>query len=164
MKHFYCAITALCLSLAVQGSCAQEKNIGLGLIIGEPTGISAKVWTSNENAFDFGLGWSIGKDRIGNSNGNDNGVSRVRIHADYLWHSFDALHTSGRLPLYYGFGARFNSGSEGNSSEAIRTVLGITWMPQEMPIDVFLEVVPSLQLAPSRGFGFDAGIGARYFF
>jgi hypothetical protein len=31
-------------------------------------------------------------------------------------------------------------------------------------MDIFLELVPSLQLTPSSGFGLDAGIGARYYF
>ena len=164
MKHFYFGVIALSLFLAVQVSTAQERKFGLGVIIGEPTGISAKLWTSNENAFDFGLGWSFGGDRVGKYDGNYNGGSRVHFHMDYLWHAFEAIHSTERFPLYYGFGGRINSGAGYNSSAAIRGVLGIAWLPRETPIDVFLEVVPSLQFASSAGFGFDAGLGARYFF
>jgi len=60
MKHSCCGAIALLLFFTVQGSVAQERGFGLGVIIGEPTGISAKLWTSPVNAFDFGLGWSIG--------------------------------------------------------------------------------------------------------
>ena len=42
---------------------AQDHGFGLGIIFGEPTGLSAKLWTSKVNAFDFGLGWSVGGDR-----------------------------------------------------------------------------------------------------
>lgn len=56
MKHSWYAIIALCLFLGTQGSVAQERRFGLGVIIGEPTGVSAKLWTSPVNAFDFGLG------------------------------------------------------------------------------------------------------------
>ena len=145
-------------------SMAQERQFGLGFIIGEPTGISAKLWTSNINALDFGLGWSFGGDRIGRYDGTYNGGSRVHLHADYLWHSFDAIKATERFPLYYGIGARINTGAGYNSSFAVRGVLGIAWLPHETPIDVFLEVVPSLQLTSSTGFGIDAGLGARYFF
>jgi hypothetical protein len=161
---YYLAGTALCLLLAVQVSVAQERTFGLGLIIGEPTGISAKLWTSPVNAFDFGLGWSIGGDRIGNYKGDYNGGSRVHFHMDYLWHAFNVIHSTERFPLYYGVGGRINTGAGYNSSVAIRGVIGIAWMPRETPIDIFVEVVPSLQLTSSAGFAIDAGLGARYFF
>ena len=164
MKRSCYAVLALCLFLAVQGSVAQESGFGLGVIIGEPTGISAKLWTSSVNAFDFGLGWSIGGDRIGKYEGDYNGKSRVHFHMDYLWHSFDAIHSSERFPLYYGFGGRMNSGAGYDGSVAVRGVFGIAWLPHNTSIDVFLELVPSLQLTSSTGFAIDAGIGARYFF
>ena len=164
MKRSCYAVHALCLFLAVQGSVAQESGFGLGVIIGEPTGISAKLWTSSVNAFDFGLGWSIGGDRIGKYEGDYNGKSRVHFHMDYLWHSFDAIHSSERFPLYYGFGGRMNSGAGYDGSVAVRGVFGIAWLPHNTSIDVFLELVPSLQLTSSTGFAIDAGIGARYFF
>lgn len=145
-------------------SSAQDRPFGLGIIIGEPTGLSAKLWTSQSNAFDFGLGWSVGGDRISRFDGTYSGGSRVHFHMDYLWHAFHAIHSSERFPLYYGIGGRLNSGGGYNSSLAVRGVLGIAWLPRETPIDVFLEVAPSLQLTPSSGFGIDAGLGARYYF
>ena len=164
MKHLCLTVIALCLFLAVQMSVAQERNFGLGVIVGEPTGVSAKLWTSPTTAFDFGLGWSVGGDRIGNYDGFYNGGSRVHFHMDYLWHSFDAISSSERFPLYYGIGGRINTGAGYNSSAAVRGVIGIAWMPHETPIDIFLELVPSLQLTSSTGFAIDAGLGARYFF
>lgn len=164
MKHLSSVLIALCLILAVQGSVAQDSGFGLGVIIGEPTGISAKLWTSPVNAFDFGLGWSIGGDRIGKYKGDYDGGSRVHFHMDYLWHAFDAIHSTERFPLYYGVGGRINSGAGYNSSIAVRGVFGIAWLPHNTPIDVFLELVPSLQLTSTTGFAIDAGIGVRYFF
>jgi len=164
MKHLYLTVIALCLFFAVQVSYAQERSFGLGVIIGEPTGLSAKLWTSPTTAFDFGLGWSVGGDRIGNYKGSYDGGSRVHFHMDYLWHSFESIHSSERFPLYYGFGGRVNSGAGYDASAAVRGVFGIAWMPHATPIDVFLELVPSLQLTSSTGFAIDAGLGARYFF
>ncbi|RPI72766.1 MAG: hypothetical protein EHM47_07515, partial [Ignavibacteriales bacterium] len=88
---------------------AQDHGFGIGLILGEPTGLSAKLWTSKENAFDFGLGVSVGGDRI-SFKGKYNRGSRVHFHMDYLWHSFNAISSTERFPLYYGIGGRFNSG------------------------------------------------------
>ncbi|HTK82614.1 MAG TPA: hypothetical protein VL633_10010 [Bacteroidota bacterium] len=164
MKYLYLTVIALSQFLAVQASVAQERKFGLGVILGEPTGISAKLWTSPGTAFDFGLGWSVGGDRISRYDGSYDGGSRIHFHMDYLWHSFDAITSSERFPLYYGIGGRINTGAGYTSSAAVRGVLGIAWMPHETPVDIFLEVVPSLQLTSSTGFAIDAGIGARYFF
>lgn len=165
MKHFKFAVIACCLFFAVQLSAAQPGRLGLGVIIGEPTGISAKLWTSEYTAFDFGLGWSMGRDHFGRYDGYYyQGRSSVHLHVDYLWHSFDAINSSERFPLYYGIGGRLNDGAGYNSSLAVRGVFGIAWLPRETPIDVFLELVPMLQLTNSSGFGIGAGIGVRYFF
>ena len=164
MKHFRSAVIALCLFFVVQGSIAQGGNFGLGLIIGEPTGISAKLWTSPVNAFDFGLGWSRGGDWIGRNDGYYRSGTRVHFHMDYLWHAFDVIRSSDRFPLYYGIGGRINGGSGYTSSIAVRGVFGIAWLPRDTPIDLFFELAPSLQLTSSTGFGIDAGIGGRYFF
>jgi hypothetical protein len=170
VKYSSLALIAFGLLLVVQGSPAQQRefgyghNFGVGVIIGEPTGLSGKLWTSNYTAFDFGLGWSMGGDRLGPYNGYYSGGSRVHIHMDYLWHSFDSIRSAELFPLYYGVGGRLNNGAGYNSSFAVRGVLGIAWLPRGTPIDVFLELAPSLQLTSSTGFGIDAGFGARYFF
>ncbi len=164
MKLSYGIAITLCLFLCVQDSTAQQRKFGLGVIIGEPTGFSAKLWTSSVNAFDFGLGWSVGSDRIGNYDGTYNGGSRVHFHMDYLWHSFDAIRSTERFPLYYGVGGRINTGAGYHSSVAIRGVIGIAWLPRKTPLDVFFELAPSLQLTSSTGLAIDAGLGARYFF
>lgn len=157
MKYYYHLVIVFFLLFAVNESIAQQHPFGLGLIIGEPTGISAKLWTSNINAFDFGLGWS----GIDNKN---HSRKRVHFHMDYLWHSFNAISSTERFPLYYGVGGRFTGGQDYESSLAVRGVLGIAWLPHGIPIDVFLELVPSLEIIPSTDFDLDAAIGVRYFF
>jgi hypothetical protein len=165
MKHLLFAVITFVLFLSAAGTFAQdqERRFGLGVILGEPTGISAKLWVSSKTAFDFGLGWSLGGDRI-DYNGGYNGGSRVHFHMDYLWHWFDAIKSSERFPLYTGVGGRINTGAGYKGSVAVRGVVGIAWLPRSTPIDIFLELVPSLQLVPSTGFGIDAGLGVRYFF
>ena len=164
MKKYFLLIIVAGLILFVSKPIeAQDHGFGMGLIIGEPTGVSAKLWTSKINAFDFGLGVGVGGDRI-NYNGNYDNGSRVHFHMDYLWHSFSAISSSERFPLYYGLGARINTGGGYDESIGIRGVFGIVWLPRATPIDVFLELVPVLQLTKSTGLGVDAGLGIRYFF
>ena len=170
MKHSLCAGITFFIILFAAGITAQERRFGLGVMVGEPTGISGKLWVSSQKAFDFGLGWSHGygwydgDGRMHRYDGSYDGGSRVHLHMDYLWHWFETVHSAERFPLYTGIGGRLNTGTGYNSSVAIRGVFGIAWMPRNMPVDVFLELVPSLQVVPSTGFGMDAGFGARYFF
>ncbi|MCK9407551.1 MAG: hypothetical protein WCX28_07095 [Bacteriovoracaceae bacterium] len=164
MNHYRFAIIACCVFLAFQESKAQVHRFGLGVIIGEPAGISAKLWTSNHTAFNFGAGWSVGGDRMGRYDYYYNGTNRVHVHMDYLWHSFDVIRSSELFPLFYGIGCRINNGAGYDASVAVRGVFGFAWLPHKVPIDIFIELVPMLQLSPASSFGIDAGVGARYFF
>jgi hypothetical protein len=142
---------------------AQDHGFGMGLILGEPTGLSAKLWTSRDNALDFGLGLGLGGDRI-KYQGNYDRSGRIHFHMDYLWHAFNVISSTERFPLYYGIGGRFNSGGGYDGSLGVRGVFGIAWFPHSTPIDVFFELVPVFQVTPLTGLGFDAGLGIRYFF
>lgn len=156
---------ALCMFFAAQESIGQEqapeRRFGLGIIVGEPTGLSAKYWTSSTTAFDFALGWGFIDE---NNNGNDNGDNWIHFHMDYLWHSFDAISSTERFPIYYGIGGRLNAREGDNTSLAIRGVIGIAWMPHDAPFDIFFELAPSLRLTESTGFAIDGGFGGRYYF
>ncbi len=153
MHHFRVTFIAFCLLIAAQASIGQERKFGIGFIFGEPSGASAKYWTSSSTAFDFAIGW-------GSILGG--GDSRGHFHMDYLWHSFDAISSSERFPVYYGVGGRVNTG--GGSSFGARGVIGIAWMSRDTPIDIFVEFVPTLELAPSTDFVLEGGLGIRYFF
>jgi len=163
MKYLQLFTIIFLMVILAQPAAAQDSGFGMGLILGEPTGISAKLWTSKDNAFDFGLGVGLGGDRY-NYEGDYDNSSRIHFHMDYLWHAFNAISSTERFPLYYGVGGRFNSGGGYDPSFGVRGVFGIAWLPHETPIDVFVELVPVFQITPVTGFGFDGGVGIRYFF
>ncbi len=133
-------------------SSAQSNGFGLGIIVGQPTGISAKYWTSSSTALDFGLGYSFENN------------SRMHLHADYLFHSKDLFNTSENIALYYGPGARLKLVDKGDSRLGFRFDVGLVWVPRNSPIDVFLEIAPLLDIIPETDFSFNGGIGVRYFF
>ena len=61
---------------------AQESGFGIGIMIGEPTGLSMKQWLNSSNAIDAGVGWSF----------TENGS--IHLHADYLYHNYDLIKIS----------------------------------------------------------------------
>ncbi len=154
----------ICVLWSAQGSFGQDHGLGLGVIIGEPTGLSAKVWISGLHALDFGLGWSIGSNWVGKPRGHDDRGRRVHYHMDHLWHAFAAIHSNRRFPLYYGIGARLNAGAGYDESLALRGVIGILWLPEGTVADFFMEIAPSFELLPASALGLDAGLGVRYYF
>ncbi|MBV6420506.1 MAG: hypothetical protein DAHOPDDO_01748 [Ignavibacteriaceae bacterium] len=131
---------------------AQDKGFGLGIILGEPTGVSAKLWTSSENSFDFAAAWSF------------QGDGHLLLQADYVWHIFRLIPVeSGKLPFYVGVGGRVVF-AEVDAVIGVRVPLGLDYMFSNAPVDIFVELVPILDLAPSTDFDFNGGIGARYWF
>jgi len=130
---------------------AQDRNFGLGIILGEPTGVSAKLWTSGENAFDFAAAWSFKDD------------GHLLLQADYVWHMFRLIPvSSGKLPFYVGIGGRVVLSDD--PLFGVRVPLGLDYMFADAPVDIFLELVPILDLAPETDFDFGGGIGARFWF
>ncbi len=150
------SLLAALACLAPQKAHADSKGLGLGLMLGEPTGISGKLWLDPVHAVDFALG-SFGYYVGSPYNG-------VNVHADYLWHYYGIFGGRGseayrRLPLYVGAGGVFSS----PGLAGVRGVMGITYI-FDAPFDVFLEVAPTLVIAPGVGMGTDEGLGGRFYF
>lgn len=148
-KLFLVSIVAL-FSL---GLFAQNSGFGLGAVFGEPTGLSAKLWTSEKTAIDAAAAWSFA--------GNNGGF--FHIHADFLIHNFNLITVSeGQLPLYFGIGAFMDFASE--LGLGIRVPIGLAYHFESAPLDVFAEIAPGLSLLPGTDFYFGGGIGIRYYF
>ena len=126
---------------------AQGHGLGLGVMIGEPTGISCKGWLSHSGAIQLGIGWPSLSQTGGTA-----------VSAEFLWHSH-VFRSHEYLPLFYGLGGIF-----GNDLMGARGIFGIAWWPRGSSIDIFLQLAPTLYFKPSSRFDLDFGLGIRYFF
>ena len=139
------------ISLFSLGVFAQDSGLGLGLIFGEPTGLSAKMWTSEKTALDAAVAWSFA------------GVGWLHVHADFLIHNYDLISVSkGALPVYFGLGAFVSFASD--LGLGARVPFGLAYQFEGAPVDIFAEIVPGLSLLPGIDFYIGGGIGVRYFF
>ena len=149
------------------------RNLGMGIMVGEPTGITAKYWYTQTDAQDFGFSYSFN--------------NYFAILSDYLVHFPTALNRSVRGDLsgefvpFVGIGgilfvdssanpatgsaAHFFTGSNRNTAAfGVRIPLGVEFLPRNTPIGLFVEVDPGLGLLPGT-FGFiGADIGGRFYF
>lgn len=150
-KHLMFFMVLGMIMILAKPIAAQDRGFGMGIILGEPTGLSAKLWTSNDNAFDFAAAWSF------------RGDGNLLLQADYVWHFFNLIPvSSGKLPLYVGIGGRVILAND--PQIGVRIPVGLDYLFANAPVDIFVELVPILDLAPSTNFGVGGGIGIRYWF
>ncbi len=152
MKKTYLLLVIVSVFIISNLNFAQQKGFGLGVVLGEPTGVSAKYWLTSGTALDFGLGYSFTSSN-----------SLFDFYADYVFHSSDMINSTENFVVYYGPGARLKI-RESSSKLGVRGVIGILWLPGGTNFDLFVEVAPILDIIPATKFDFAGGIGGRYFF
>ena len=150
MKKVTLIVFLLCVVLCGPGF-SQSRGFGLGVILGEPTGINFKHWTGGNTALVGAAAWAFGRE------------DSFHLHLDWTFHNFRLIKAERHvLPFYYGFGFRYKD--EYKNRFGIRFPLGIIYMFDDAPVDIFLEIVPIFDLAPKTEVSFNGGIGARYYF
>jgi hypothetical protein len=104
------------------GAAADQGTWELGVLLGEPTGFSAKYWTTPNTALDFGAAWSF------------EGDGQFHFHCDYLFHNYDLIQVErGSLPIYFGIGGRVRLDDNDNRL-GLRIVVGAEYLFDEYPI------------------------------
>lgn len=143
-------ITALMPSAAqAQSAPGHGKNFGVGIMLGEPSGVTIKNWIGTRSAFDIGAAWSLtGRNEA------------IHLHADYLLHSW--FPENDGLAFYYGIGGRVIFAD--TPTTGARIPLGLNYVFTNVPFDIFVEAVPIIDLAPDVEFAGNGAVGLRYYF
>lgn len=144
------ALTLLCLFLFVTSAFAEKTGVGISL--GNPTGLNVKRWLDGKSAVDAGAGFSFGKD------------TDFSIHSDYLLHNESAFYFNDTYPLdlYYGIGGRMEFADE--IELGARVPVGLLYRTPGDQSDVFAEVAPILDFVGRQGLEMHLLFGARYYF
>src|SRR5260221_7872283 len=116
---------------------ATDSYVGkfvVGIILGEPTGASAKYWLNDTIALDGAAGGSAKDD------------TELYLHSDVLWHDFDLIPVSrGRLPVYFGVGGLVRFRDHHHDNEAgVRLPGGLSYKFDNAPVGIFAEIAPAL--------------------
>ena len=120
----------------------------VGIILGEPTGLSGKQWIGEGASFDLAVAWSFLPE------------GALYAHVDYQQHFDDLDVDAGTLLWFAGIGPRIYIGNE--VGIGMRIPVGLVYDIDDVPLEVFLELAPGLNLFPSTVFNFGGGIGVRY--
>lgn len=131
---------------------AFANKMGLGISIGNPTGLNGKYWLDNKAAVDGGVAYSLGKH------------SDFSIHSDYLLHKEGAffLNDVHPLDLYYGLGGRMEFADD--IEIGVRVPVGLAHMIENGSADMYFEVAPIIDLLTKTGLELHVLFGARYYF
>ncbi len=135
---------------------AQPGPFGAGVVLGPTTGASLAWRPSAWNAVQSAIGWDLS-------------ASRIDASVDYL-RSLTIVEpvASVRMPVYVGIGGGVVTEEPGMFGEgagvAARVPVGVSVFFEQVPIEVFAQVVPQLRVLPNTGFGVDAGVGGRFYF
>lgn len=151
------------------------RKFGLGVVIGDPTGLSAKLWIAPTNALDFGLGfWGYGfndrcyRDDNGNTVCDHFSYHNGTINVDYLWQS-NIIRGTAQLDWHVGVGGRLNFYGGGCAHDCFaaagRAPIGLDLMFNNPNfLEVFFEIAPAFYVVPGFGFDIEGGLGVRFYF
>jgi len=143
-----------------------RKTFGIGLMLGDPTGLSAKYFMSGQTALAFGLGNAYHDHHYP----NDFHYHGIHFHTDVLWHPVLLVRNpSIRLPFYLGIGGQFRAYEDGNGNDhsylGFRVPFGIAIDFVRAPIDIFFELVPTwVFVGPGDDFYIGGALGFRIYF
>ncbi|ADU67251.1 hypothetical protein LGV61_12860 [Desulfurispirillum indicum] len=143
-------LLALTWMLMIPSSAAAGR-IAAGFALGEITGLSIKYWQDNERAFDFAAGWSD---------------TETKVKLDYLFHEHGVIQVKeGRVFVYYGLGLYGHSDDdEPDDVFGIRVPFGIEYFIPNMPLSIYGDIAPAMDLNPETDFSGQVMLGARFIF
>jgi hypothetical protein len=146
-KKFLLGLSAV-LFLGSAASPSPPDNVGVGLILFEPSGLSVKAWLRGSTAIAGGLGWSAGESHY------------LHLHVDFIFTSI-RLASDRNLDLDFTLGAGGKLIFRDYDNAWFRFPLGIDFLLKQSPLNFFFEVVPSFNFSKLKLFG---AIGFRYVF
>lgn len=138
-------------NISAQANTGNGGNFGIGAMLGEPAGISIKNWNGERTAFDVGAAWSL-------SGRNE----AIHLHADLLFHTWFSDVDREKLAFYYGLGGRVIFADD--PAAGARIPIGLNYLFENVPFDLFAEAVPIFDVAPDTGFAGNGAFGIRYYF
>jgi hypothetical protein len=163
MSRVVCALIVILVAspvLADDDGRAEKGTFGAGLIIGEPTGVTAKLYVKDDQALQAAAGFAF----VGGG---------IHMHLDYVFHPL-ILQTRDSFVLlaYIGPGVRLIQYRDGRDEDfvalGIRGVGGLLFDFKDNPLDAFVEVGGVLEYGfeDDEGFGpaLNAAAGVRYYF
>lgn len=139
-----------------------SNNVGLGLVFGNPTGLTGKVYFDGPvHAIDAAVATQL----------FGFGQDRTTAHVVYLNHPGVLLAGSvAQLPWHVGVGPQIWSGSLSDDdffedmAFGVRVPVGLDLNFRQAPVQISGDVAAVVPIVPSPTLGLDLNVSVRYFF
>lgn len=148
-------IFSFILLLALLGLQPAHADSAVGAVLGDPTGLSARVGLDAQHSFEAALAYSTSH------------YEGLHVHGTYLWdqaRTFRAAN-AGPVDLYYGLGFRLISISKGDRKDEIalgpRAPLGLLYNINNPNLEIFGELSVAVDIVPKTDVDLDVGVGVR---
>lgn len=151
-----------CMGLSSIGE-ARQKELGLGIVLGDPTGFTGNYYLGPERSIDFTFAFDLG--RAGDS---------FFLMVDYLIHKPNSIGAGDeKLGWYWGVGAFLWSWNREQNifftdddifAVGPRVLGGINYDFEDPSIEVYGEVGFGMSIVPAVYTDLTIGIGGRYYF
>lgn len=156
-------LVLLLVLLAIATPRAAHAEVGLGLFVGEPTGLDVKLGLGRRSALDLLLGWYSHWDD------NDRINDGAYFHATYLVTPVVSAGRSVIVPLRIGIGgALFDDAGrfDDHLHVAVRAPLEIALVFRSTPLEIYGEIAlkATINDHDDRILDLDGGVGLRFYF
>ena len=143
--------SVLIIMSAQNARALHTDGLGLGIIVGEPTGISIKY-----DDLALGLAWSV--------------KNHFHAHCDYWLHNAVLespvnwfIGIGGKLKIFTKDSKGRGKNEDSRLGAGVRIPVGLQYYIINQ-LELFGELVPGISVYPSTSFDLNAGIGIRYYF
>ncbi len=132
-----------------------DGPMGIGVFLGQPTGITFEMDLSASSWLDFKAAWNLA--------GGNSGFS-ILLQGNYEY-AFPGIITMGEESFtpFVGGGAVVNV-YDGGVGLGARVPAGVSYRFRTVPLELFIELGLDVYLVPATDIGFSGGLGARYRF
>ncbi len=134
-----------------------ERRFGLGLVAGDPTGVTGKFYLANNLAIDGYASWSFIDESL-----------TLMSNLLYTFAHLPIDSSSLQFPVYLGAGARLGFDKGGKNDDktlfGARIPVGTAIHWDEINLEVYAEIAPGVEMIPQSEFDLTGGIGIRYYF
>ncbi len=149
------ALAALALAPGAANADGPDgRTAAVGIVLGEPTGLTAKVFVADAHAIGVHAAIDF----------SDGGYA---IYVDYLVHLWPFDSAEGvEFPFYFGVGGTLHvlaDLADDDLALGARVPIGFA-AHFEVGVEVFLEAGPGIRIIPATDFDISGGIGPRYYF
>lgn len=140
-------VTTLFAAAFLPDQASAQGGTGLGVVLGEPTGVTARFMRGGNN-FQVHAAWSF------------TGDGALQLNGDYL--RSGKIDTEPMMPFYFGLGVLVKFAKK--SEMGLRFPIGLNHFFKSEPFEIFGEIVPIFRLIPDTSFKLGGGVGVRYYF